>query len=233
MSLPTVEVYSCVTGSYDNISRTLLASDTLVEPNVSFTIYSDKFEKAGTHLCQKTGCCWNLKPLEWENKLCKKRTARWHKVNSHLVSKADYTVWVDGSQRSKKIGFYKDLVSKLSNDLSLFSFKHPQRSCVYQEMHACSKLNKDNPKLMRNQMERYRSEGYPAYNGLVETACVVRKNCKEVTAFNKSWWEELEKGSFRDQLSFNYAANLNNLSYGFIPGCRVRSPFFDFVQHGR
>jgi hypothetical protein len=232
MTKPSIEVYSCVTGKYDKIMRSILASRALFEDNVKFTLYSDQFTEESTFTSPHSKCQWNLKPLEWKHKFCHRRTARWHKLHSHCLTSADYSVWVDGSQQFKEVGVYADFINKLEGSESIYSFKHPQRSCVYQELQACTKLAKDNPKLMRDQVTKYRADGYPPYNGLVETACVVRKNSNESASFNKMWWEELKQHSYRDQLSFNYVAWKLGVNYGHFPGCRVQSALFNFLQHG-
>jgi hypothetical protein len=102
---------------------------------------------------------------------------------------------------------------------------------VYQELDACIKYNKDNPHLMHTQVAAYRSEGYPALNGMVETVCIVRKKTPEVAAFNAAWWQQLNQNSFRDQLSFNYTVWKTKFKYGILPGCGTNSPFFRYVKH--
>lgn len=229
-------IYSCVTGNYDNVLSAVLASRLTVEDDVQYVLYTDRPDLAASnkseqYLVESTGVTWELRPLLWKHPLCQRRTARWHKVNSHLVSKADYSMWIDGSQCVKRIMPYQQLILPYMKGQTIATFKHPERICVYQEMNACAKLKKDNVKLMRRQMLHYRSKGYPVFNGMVETACVIRENCKEVTNFNKLWWDQIQKYSYRDQLSFNYAAWELDMPYGTIPGMRSSSAFFEFVNH--
>ncbi len=219
-------VYSCVTGGYDHPNN-LLRSPVKATDDLSFILFTDSHE--GT----VPGDAWSVRPLAWQHPICRRRTARWHKLHSHaLFPEADLTIWVDGSQIIQNVG----VIVRHHNapdSQKLSTFKHPQRSCLYQELRACIKLNKDNPALMQEQVERYRDQGYPPFNGLVETACLVRKSCPEVTAFNKQWWEELDQHSYRDQLSFNYVAWSQKLEYGTLAGCRAKSPYFSFVPHNR
>ena len=95
------------------------------------------------------------------------------------------------------------------------------------------RLKKDSPAIMLKQIENYRSAGYPPYNGLVETACVVRENCRKTNTFNHAWYDLLSKYSRRDQLGFNYAAWLVEISYNQIEGSRASSPYFSFHHHHR
>lgn len=226
-------VYSCVTGNYDAIDSVLLKSTPKLEPDVKFVLFTDKLSKnESPRLYRGATVEWEIRPLLWSHPICRRRTSRWHKINSHLLPyKHEYSLWLDGSQRIKSVALFREIVEPLYQRFDLASFKHPDRVCVYQEMHACAKLNKDNAKLMQRQIDKYRKEGYPPYNGLVETACVFRKNCPQITEFNRLWWQQIEGHSYRDQLSFNYAAWRLAQPYGRIPGCRAKSLFFDFVPH--
>jgi hypothetical protein len=228
--MPSVLVYSCVTGHYDQLERSLLASEMLPELDIRYLIYTDQVT---TPQRRATGYLdWELKPLVWQHPMCRRRTARWHKINTHLLpDQADITVWLDGSQRLKPVSLRATLLDLLPARCTLATFKHPQRVCVYQELQACIRLRKDNAELMRQQLQRYQAEGYPTYHGLVETACLVRKSTELIQAFNQYWWQQIENHSYRDQLSFNYVAWRLKQRYYTMPGCRAKSGFCDFVPH--
>jgi hypothetical protein len=229
-----ITVYSCVTGYYDTVNRTLMSSVGLAEVGVRYVLYTDAVTHPETRTNPNSNISWEYRPVVWKHRLCRRRTARWHKINSHLLPDMDeLSVWVDGSQKIKPIAFRSELVEPLLGRYSLAAFKHPDRICAYQELQACIRLKKDNPELMEQQLEVYRQEGFPPYHGLVETSCVFRRNCPEVAAFNALWWEQLSRYSFRDQLSFNYVAWRLNQPYGIIPGRRDMSRFFEFVPHNR
>lgn len=218
-----VVVYSCVTGGYDKLEKTLLASRPKIDCNTEFYIFTENSLSA-------IDSVWQVNPL-----VCKlenhRKTSRWHKANSHLLfPDADITVWVDGSQKFKSFRLFKDFIEPCLNN-GIATFKHPDRDCIYQEYHACWQLKKDSKTIMEEQVNKYMAEGYPAHNGLVETACVVRENTKKVSAFNELWWNEINSHSIRDQLSFNYVSWLTKTPYSIIPGCRVNSPFFSFSNH--
>lgn len=223
--MKSVIVYSCVTGSYDNVDKTLFATTPALDCDVDFVLFSDKVDGL------EVNGNWQILPLHFKHLLCQRRTARWHKVNSHvLFPYADLTVWVDGSQRFKPVRLFNDLI-KPNLQHNIATFKHPIRDCVYQELNACIKYRKDNEILMRQQIAKYRAENYPPHNGMVETACVIRRNNAEVAAFNKAWWAEIASHSFRDQLSFNYVAHKTNTVYSTIPGHRESSDYFVFTSH--
>lgn len=227
-------IYSCVTGKYDKVLATILGSQPLHEDDVSYVLFSDQHQKETKHISPGTHVEWTIRPTHWAHALCQRRTARWHKVNSHVVfPDAEFVVWFDGSQRIKQIKVHEALVQPAMEEHDIATFKHPDRTCVFQELAACVKLKKDNETLMRSQLEVYREAGYPTFNGMVETACLVRRHCPDVIRFNKLWWNQLDNYSYRDQLSFNYVAWKLGLKYGRIPGRRDTSDYCDFTRHGQ
>lgn len=232
-------VYSCVTGKYDNVLETLLKSHAHSDDDTDFVLFSDRPDLAAPESFKQVGghLTWKILPVKYRHPVCNVRTARWHKINSHLsVPEYDASVWIDGSQIIKAINVRKQIVEPYfalpeSAQQPIATFKHPDRSCVYQEAVACRKLKKDNPAVIVEQVKNYQLAGYPPYNGMVETACVVRNNSFAVVRFNEAWWAELEKHSRRDQLSFNYASWKTGIPYGRIKGHRARSPYFEFIPH--
>ncbi len=149
-------------------------------------------------------------------------------MNSHLITNKP-ALWIDGSQRitAPLLPLFESLKHR-----QIATFKHPDRTCVYQEVKACQSLRKHNAELMNRQVARYQKEGYPPFNGLVETAVLFRQPTVEVERFNYIWWEQIHTGSYRDQLSFNYSISKTGIQYVHIPGDRTKSPWFEFVPHG-
>jgi hypothetical protein len=81
---------------------------------------------------------------------------------------------------------------------------HPSRNCTYKEAAACMRSNRDDPEVIARHMEKYRAEGLPANAGMVQTGIIGRRNTVGVKEFERLWWEEIQNGSQRDQLSWNY-----------------------------
>lgn len=234
-------VYSAITGNHDDAAKSLLSSLAPAEQDVEYVLYTDNPVKNSIKVADdcfqyqspKGSIVWQIKPLVWFHPLCKRRTARFCKINPHIFigEEATHTIWLDGTQVIKEnVKLVESLLPLLKNNF-VSTFKHPERICIYQELNACIKFRKDNKTLMQQQIADYRREGYPAYNGLVETSCVLRKQGEEAAEFNKHWWAEIERNSYRDQLSFNYVAWKNKQKYGLIPGHRLKSSFFHHVIH--
>jgi len=159
-----------------------------------------------------------------------RRTARQLKILAHKTfPHAEYTLWVDGCL-TPLTPMWK-LVDQFLDNHDICVFEHMERSCVYRELEACIRLKKDDPQIMRDQVNRYRRDGYPYNHGLGETTAVLRRHNKVTQALNEAWWREIEQGSMRDQLSFNYVCWKLGVEYATFEGNRVKSPHFKHRPH--
>ena len=76
---------------------------------------------------------------------------------------------------------------------------HRDRNCIFDEALKCIEYGKDDPEIIRKQIERY--SNHPPHSGLWETQMVYRRNTPEIRSLCEDWWHELEIGSRRDQIS--------------------------------
>lgn len=160
------------------------------------------------------------------------RNAKIFKILPHrYFPNYEYSLWIDGSVMIKDYNFYK-LVDRYLKDYDIALFNHPERNCVYDELDACIKLKKDNALVMSKQINRYREMGYPDCNGLAACTIILRRhNSPRLIQMNESWWHEIEVGSRRDQLSFNYVAWKHKIKYGLIDGILWDNKYFKVTPH--
>lgn len=126
------------------------------------------------------------------------------------------TIWVDGNIEFTTPRL-KNLLDRFLSDADLAVFRHPWRNCIYEEAEACIALNKDDSRVIRLQVQRYREEGYPANNGLVASGVLLRRHgARALEEFSEAWWQEVSGNSARDQLSFNYVAWRLGFKYRII-----------------
>jgi hypothetical protein len=153
-------------------------------------------------------------------------TARAHKCLAHrLFPDAEYTLWMDAQ--------YQPLCDlrayvQQATDAGAYDFctyKHANRVCLYQEVRACAALGKDSPDVLLAQGRRYNAEGYPYFNGLCETGIVVRRNTPSVQSLNELWWNEISRGSCRDQISLPYVLWKLRRGYKQLPGQAMLRPY--------
>jgi len=118
-----------------------------------------------------------------------------------LFPDADYVVSIDGSCHI--MGCMDAFVERfLKRDYCLMI--HPSRNCTYDEAETVIQYGKDSEKVVRRQMGMYREFGLPENEGMVQTGIIGRYNNPKVESFEEAWWEEVEDGSHRDQLSWNF-----------------------------
>lgn len=178
-----VLVYSAVFAGYDELREPL-------EPGRYRLITDDRAP-------------WGWKEQKEQPTLTPRRVARYWKV-AGMPTDADFIVWLDGNVQltvEPRMLVQKWLVDYRA-DIALF--KHPGHDCIYVEGRVCKSKNKEFPQVVDRQLERYRQKGFPARFGLGETTVLIRRVCPEVEWFNEKWWSEMENGSLRDQLSFDY-----------------------------
>jgi hypothetical protein len=174
---------------------------------------------------------WEIRPLHQEFKdPC--RNAKIHKVMPHLYfPDTEYSLWIDGCIILKSTMPLGRMIKRhlARHDLALC--KHPIRDSLYQEALYCLKFKMDQPEIIDRQMQRYFDEGYPQGAGLVECTVILRRHTQRVQCLNELWYKEIERGSRRDQLSFNYATHKLGLKYAHLPGTIISNPHFIRGRH--
>ena len=211
-----IVVYTAITNQYDSLS------DTEADSEVSYVVFTES----------------EIRQTFWEKrKICDvyrdtRRNARRHKILSHeYFPDASITLWIDGSFDLKVP--VKHLVEKYLANSDIAVFPHPWRNCIYEEFDACCQWKLDHYWTMKKQVNRYRQEGYPSNNGLVATGIILRRNTEQMKKLNDMWWHEIEYGSVRDQLSFNYCLWKLGIEYTEIKGNILSSEYVHRRPHNR
>lgn len=180
--------YTCITNNYD-------------------TLKPITKEEGWRYICFTDDM--NLESKDWEIVLLPRsdKLQRHVKLCPHqYLPKHDISVWVDGNLE------IQCSLEDLIRDKNYCLMTHIERDNIYDELNACINRSKDDPKIMRAQVEHYKKEGLPR-SGLVASGVMVRKNNKKNNKINEQWWEEVKKWSRRDQLSFPYVAWKNDFKY--------------------
>jgi len=174
---------------------------------------------------------WTARPPEHEERDAR-RTARRCKVLPHEhFPGCDYTIWHDAN-----ISLSVDPVTLprlLGDTVDMALFRHNERGCVYEEADAVIRCHKDKAATVRAQMQRYRKDGMPRDYGLHATWVLVRRNTAKVRDFCRRWWAEIEEGSARDQLSFDYVRWKTGLEVAQIPEDVYTSELFEYRREGK
>lgn len=157
------------------------------------------------------------------------KNARYYKIMPLLDR--DIIIWVDGS-----IQINCDLdnfVSKYYKD-DITIMDHPHRGCVYEEAQACIDREKDDPDIIKKQIEKYRKENYPENNGMIASGIFIRNNKQRVKELLYDWSEQVTNYSKRDQISFNYVAEKHpEVRINLIPFSILENSLFNLNPHVR
>lgn len=225
-----IVVYTAVFGSYSGL---------IPQPktkNIDYICYTDQDIKAKNWKVIKVKL-----PVENDNT----RSNRYFKIlpHKHIAENYKVSVYIDANVWTLKN--INKLVEEKMQIAKMACFDHNQnafgkRDCIYDEYQAIldfAKRNneqKDDPEVMKKQMDRFKAEGYPENNGLITAPILIRKHFDvEVIALMETWWNVVLNESKRDQLSFNYAAWKNNFtSLSLIDGdVRTGNPWFYTIRH--
>lgn len=188
-----IAVYTCLVGNYDHHQEPLFKPD-----NVDYIIVTDG-------LLPSTGL-WkgiDIRTIDGIPPLDDSRVSRYIKLHPHLfLNDYDYSIYIDAN--IKTIGDMRYLIYLL-NQYGFIANIHRHRDCIYKEIEACIRLKKDNPQIMRKQIDTYRSAAMPEHYGLIEANLLVRDHHNPACiGIMEKWWQEIAKHCGRDQLSLPF-----------------------------
>ncbi|MCP4903174.1 MAG: glycosyltransferase, partial [bacterium] len=214
-------VYTAIAGGYDQVKLPLQISD-----EFDYVCFTDR--EIDDHNV------WQVRRFEYLNR-DPTRMARFVKMRPHVYfPEYEVSIWIDANLHLKgnPESFLINLLEK-----PFAAFVHPHRDCVYEEaLEIISRGGLDDPTVVRDHMNRYRSQHFPDDSGLIETNVLVRRhNDPAVKRLMNLWWHQLVNGSKRDQLSLPYV--LWRAGFEIEPlgkkGVSVRNdPRFERYLHG-
>jgi hypothetical protein len=204
-----IVIYTANVGDYDEVRVPIKSA---ISDGVEYVYYSDREVK--THP-------WRWVQVVRQHGMAVMDAKRFKiQPHRHLDTKdywCAYSVWQDANLRLR-VKITRELLDDWLGDNDIAVFAHPDRKCIYQEAKAVNQLALDRKHIVDLQMARYRREGYPKDNGLAACWFIVRRHTPQIAQLNMFWWREIQSGSRRDQLSFNYACWKLGVKYSKLPG---------------
>ncbi len=192
--MKNVAIYTAIYGEYDDLKP--IPKGMAGYKFICFTDNKEWIEKGKVK-------GYEIRPGTSELEDNGKNSRRYKTLSHTYLPEFDFTVWVDGSIRLKPA--FREYIEKNLRLANISMLTHPQRNCIYDEAEICIALKKDKKSIIEKQMKYYKEEGYPEDNGMVSAGIIVRNNnAEEIKKFNEEWWNQIQKYSRRDQLSFNY-----------------------------
>jgi len=140
------------------------------------------------------------------------KDSRVYKLNPHkFLSEYDVSVWIDGNMQLRK--GWVDHINKCLDKSNITFLKHPENvKGPYNEGQRCISMGKDSKDIINKQLDFYRSEGLPENENVSATGVLIRRH-NEIKEFNNLWWSQVNKYSYRDQISLPYARWKTKLKY--------------------
>ena len=213
-------IYTCISGSYDTLKDVQNYDE-----NWDYICFSNVYPPGVRGNWEVREIPRILDPLD------QTRRARALKILPHLfLPDYEISIWIDGTIEiiQSPMKFVTSLIAP--DDVFALSF-HPDRTCVYQEKDACIRYGKDDQRILNEQAERYRKEGYPENWGMIQSMIIYRRNTKDVERLCNLWWEQVLTYSKRDQMSFNYVLWKFPIRIKTLSPSIVCSEFFWLYTH--
>lgn len=221
-------IYTSITNNHDNLKlQPTFKEDKDV--SIQYTAYLDK---ETTVLAVKSDAVvqWGIRNAVDKFK-DPKRNCQVHKVLSHLYTfDFEYSIWIDGSVLLKA-PITKLIEDNIMGSADIALLKHSERDCIYQEAKDCIEFKLDSPEVIDEQMNKYTQTGFPENFGLSETPAIIRRNTRNVMAFNNLWWAILTRYSKRDQLSFDFVRWTLAMPVNYIEGNIHDNKYFSIAKH--
>lgn len=219
-----VAVYTCIVGGYDKLSDPIYTND-----GYDFFVFSDK---------KVDSAIWKNREIPDDVKKLKDQTLINRYLKMHPVEvfpEYDYAVYIDGN-----VCITSDisaLISVANEGKTGFAMhRHVLRDCIYDEAEACILYGKGNTEKLRQQIERYKQEGFPPKYGMLEaTVIIFDLHSKECEMLMSDWWNEfIKSGSKRDQIALPYIlwkAGYKILDAGCLGSNVYKNPKFQVLSH--
>ena len=215
-------VYSALLGKYDIIQPFNL------QKGFDFILFTDVIN------INNNETNWTILPLPKELNnlnLSRVKKQRFIKLHPHLFFRNyNLSIYIDTTFQIQG-DLNEFLLRVLTPKYNIYNFEHPKRNNIFEEAFIVAKIRKEKKIMIKLIKERYRKEKFPDNNGLIEGCLIIRKhNEKNCIYLMNKWFEEIEKYSHRDQLSFNYAIWKTGIKIKYISKIFALNYFKQFLH---
>lgn len=200
-------IYTCLFGNTDTLKDPLKTT-----PGWDYICYTNRTDLTST--------VWNIITVAPQPLLDERRQSRYWKIVPDHPKEYDTTIYVDATYQV--LGGSLDEFAK-GKEEGVWMTAHPQRSCLYKEARVVRQKKLEDPLTLHDQILRYRLEDYPEHAGLYRCGVILRN--KGAEKFSKVWWDEIERGTWRDQVSCPYASRKTGIKINPIPHGQVERCF--------
>ncbi|CAM6106043.1 unnamed protein product [Calypogeia fissa] len=217
-----IAVSSCIFGNYDRlhnpVSKKVSGSS---REKVCFAMFVDQqtldgmIEEGEVPDGKMTYGLWRIVLVQNLPYSDNRRTGKVPKLLTHrLFPNARYSLWLDSKLRlqSDPLLILEHFLWRGNNEYAISN--HYDRHCVWEEVAQNKKLNKFDHGVIDEQFEFYQKDGLTRFNAsdpykvlpshVPEGSFIVRAHTPMSNLFSCLWFNEVERFTSRDQLSFAY-----------------------------
>lgn len=151
--------------------------------------------------------------------------ARWYKLHPHDLFPGETTLWMDANLISIKDP------TDLAWCENLLVEEHLFRVDAYEEAAYCMRKKRGVAKDLKRQVEDYYKLGYQRGYGLFTTRVLVRQPTDSMINLNKMWWEQIQRYSTRDQVSFPFLLDTLDVQFDTMGHQDMKSYFLKKGGH--
>lgn len=212
-------VYTAVFGSYDDLKDPIQKFE-----GCDFVCFTDQKDI--------TSSIWDIRYVD-SVELTPALHNRYYKMFPHKIfADYKYSLYVDAniSILSNPI----DLIDKyLSKDIFFACPRHFERDCIYDEAEECIRLGRAFKSDVISLINRYNEEGFPKHFGLAENNILLRcHDTSQLDDLMSDWWECINNGPMRDQLSLMYLCWKKSVLVSFMKeSSRNKNKYFLIRLH--
>src|SRR5579885_691615 len=214
----TKVVYTAITAGYDP-----LRPPAVVEDELDYVLFTDD---------PGVGPVGPWQPVLIDRRERNPRvTAKRYKLLPHrFLQGYDASLWLDAS--CEILSPIAALMDELGVRAEMAQFRHPERSCIYDEAAVVKAQGLERPGIVDIQMACYRARGYPPKSGLFVSGAIYRRhNDPQIRAAMEDWWRQIQLFGQRDQLSGSYVLWKHGVACIEIPGGQFEKPWFRWHKH--
>lgn len=186
-------IYTCLTGSYDNLAQPLSIDD-----GCDYICFSNDIKEEHVGV-------WMIKPIPFT---CndKMRLSRYVKLLPHTaLGNYEYSLYIDANIQIVSKEFYNIIYSRMSEGYPIYQVPHPHYDCIYDDIRKAYMGRRVSLKEAKRQLDHLLYEGFPQHYGLYENGLILRKhNEEQIIKISEKWWDEYQNYSKRDQFSLVY-----------------------------
>lgn len=214
-------IYTCVFDGFDRIFPPVVIS-----PGVDYIVITDdrSLEVRG----------WQTHLVDISSFASPRCANRYYKMLGHTyIGDYDTSIYVDGNIRVlRRTNDY--FASFEATNAAIGVYRHPARVSVAEEVNQCILRGQVlNPKAALDELEFYRSTGFPDSGGLIEAGVLLKNHRHRLLAPSMElWWEMFSAFQMRDQFSLPFVVWKIELPCHLIEtSYRESNPFFGQYPH--